>query len=217
MYSTGLTQSTRGFETWLAGRDFGTRPFSCSAPAVPAVVFPLIGFAAGAALAWLSADDLARQGSAIGRPLCIVALLSILVYAPAGSYLITFFPDWSFAYFVDVVGARRALPTAACLLTAASLPLGFVSAARSAEARRASRVLRLALGPALLGLASVVVLSPRLGVYATYAQFHGDFGTGPIAGSPLGYAILWSLLADAAGLLWTARVLVQLSSAASRD
>jgi hypothetical protein len=28
-------------------------------------------------------------------------------------------------------------------------------------------------------------------VQATYAQYHGDFGTRPVAGTPLGWALVW--------------------------
>jgi hypothetical protein len=41
----------------------------------------------------------------------------------------------------------------------------------------------LTLGALMLGLR-------RFAVQGSYAQFHGDFGTQPLAGSSLGYAIL---------------------------
>jgi len=53
----------------------------------------------------------------------------------------------------------------------------------------------------------VVVLFPRLSVQATYAQFHGDFGTRPVAGGPLGYALIWTTLVIVGGAAWTAYAL----------
>ena len=51
--------------------------------------------------------------------------------------------------------------------------------------------LRIGAPAGLLALALTLLLFPRLSVQATYAQYHGDFGTRPVAGTPLGWALVW--------------------------
>ena len=45
--------------------------------------------------------------------------------------------------------------------------------------------------PAVLAVGLVLALFPRLRVEGTFHQVRSDFGTQPVAGGPLGYAILW--------------------------
>jgi hypothetical protein len=60
----------------------------------------------------------------------------------------------------------------------------------------------------------VLLCARRLGTAASFAQFHGDFGTRSVAGTPLGYALVWmnGVLATAVAL--TIRQLRGLSSVA---
>jgi hypothetical protein len=71
--------------------------------------------------------------------------------------------------------------------------------------------------PAILASASVLVAVRRLGIYATYAQYHGDFGTESVAGSPLGYALLWMVAVVAGAAAWTAGLLRNITDDARRD
>jgi hypothetical protein len=48
-------------------------------------------------------------------------------------------------------------------------------------------------------------------VRASYAQYHGDFGTEPVAGSPLGVSLLWVLAVVTLASAYTGRVLRRLS------
>ncbi|HYJ10431.1 MAG TPA: hypothetical protein VEX18_15510, partial [Polyangiaceae bacterium] len=66
-------------------------------------------------------------------------------------------------------------------------------------------LLRLLGTGAVVTLASVMLGLRRFAVQGSYAQFHGDFGTQPLAGSSLGYAVLLLGFWLAAGLgfaLW---------------
>jgi hypothetical protein len=56
-----------------------------------------------------------------------------------------------------------------------------------------------------------VALLPRLRVVASYAQFHGDFGTEPLAGSPVGVGLLWMTTVVAFSAAWTTRMLRRLA------
>jgi hypothetical protein len=71
-------------------------------------------------------------------------------------------------------------------------------------------VLRLGAPAALIGLALLLALFPRLAVRATFAQYHGDFGTEPVKGSPLGWALVWFGLIVSAGTAYTLKTLHEL-------
>ena len=63
--------------------------------------------------------------------------------------------------------------------------------------------MRLAALPALLVASFLLATAPRLSVAASHAQYHGDFGTRSLAGSPIGYALLWMSAVLAGGVIWT--------------
>jgi hypothetical protein len=182
---------------------------------VPALVAPIVGFALGAALSYGAADSLARgRGSGIAsRALIVVTAFSVLIYAPVCSYFLAFSPDWSFAYLVDSRRLPSAVDLTLVLLDVVSVPFGFATTLRKARARHLRWVFRAAVLPAAGSLFAVLVLLPRLGVQATYAQYHGDFGMRPTAGSELGYALLWMHAVLIGALLWTARALKRLTEA----
>ena len=48
----------------------------------------------------------------------------------------------------------------------------------------------------------VIALQRRLSTSASYAQFHGDFGTEAITASALGRGVLWMALVGLIGLAW---------------
>lgn len=196
--------------------DDGTPP-ACHPRAVPAAAAPLIGFLIGAAFAWVASEELARDGSIGARALTVVSLFGLLVFAPIAGYFLAFAPDWSYAYLVD----SQRLPSAAdlgwVLLDAASVPAGFARGARHARVRRSAPLMRLIALPAAAASCLVLVALPRLGVHASYAQFHGDFGTRPVSGSPLGHALLAMTLVLLAGVSVTVVWLRRASRAARRD
>jgi len=122
------------------------------APPVPAFVAPLVGFALGVVLAWLSAAaprrppgwGLAPPGAPPwapgrtapaeprGRPLALAALFSALVFTPICAYFLIFSPDWSFAYLVDPRRIPSAVDLLLLALDAASVPAGCVAGGRLA-------------------------------------------------------------------------------------
>ena len=159
---------------------------------MPAFLGPLCGFAIGVALAWLARVEAARRDDSgwVARAV-VAALYGALVFAPACAYFLIFAGDWSLAYFLDSRTIPSAIGLVLGLVDAASVPLGLL-AARRALARRASRLpMVLGIVPVALAVGLVLALFPRLRVEGTYHQIRSDFGTQPVAGGPLGYAILW--------------------------
>ncbi|WP_438019260.1 hypothetical protein WMF18_09395 [Sorangium sp. So ce315] len=195
---------------------------------MPAFVAPLVGFALGALLAWFSAAAPHRPGApraaeprlapgARGRPLALAALFSVLVFAPVCAYFLVFAPDWSFAYLVDTRRIPSAVDLVLLLLDAASVPAGFAAAHRFASSgggrptpQRAVRALAVFGGaPLAIALVAVLALSRRLALDGTYRQVAGDFGVHPVAGGPLGYALLWMYTMLAAGFAVTVGALLR--------
>lgn len=178
---------------------------------MPVVVAPLLGLSLGAAFAWAASEELARHAPAgSSRATLVVLLFGVLVFAPASGFFPAFFPDWSYAYFLD--GARHgvALDLGIVLATGLSVPCGFSLAAGSASHGRTSSLARFGAVPAVLALVVIAVSLPRLRVYATYAEYHGDFGTEPLTGSPVGYALVWMTAVVAGASAWTIRWLLRL-------
>lgn len=188
-----------------------------SSGAVPAPAAPFFGFLLGAAFAWIASEELTRDGGVASRTLTVIALFGLLVYAPIAGYLLAFAPDWSYGYVIDSQRLPSAVDTAWVLLDAASVPAGFARAARHARMKRSGPIVRLIALPAVIAFGLVLTLLPRLGVHATYAQYHGDFGTRPVSGSPLGFALLSMTLILLAGTTVTVVWLRRSSRAARRD
>lgn len=175
---------------------------------MPAPFGPLLGFALGVAFAWAAREELApsQAGGGVGsRSLVIVTLFATMVFAPINAYFLAFEADWSYAYFVDTRRIPSALQFALVLLDAASVPVGFVIAASHAKSRKLVALLTLAAPALLIVLVGLGATANRLGIQASYAQFHGDFGTRSIAGSSLGYALLWMDTLLLLGVAWTGR------------
>jgi hypothetical protein len=175
---------------------------------MPAPLAPFIGFALGVALAWWAREELARSQSVAGigsRSLVLVTLFATVVFAPIAAYFLAFEADWSYAYFIDTRRIPSALQLALVLLDAASVPVGFVVAASLARARKLGPLLTLGTPPVVFVLGCIALAAGRFGIQASYAQFHGDFGTRPIAGSSLGYALLWMDALLVFGIVWTTR------------
>jgi hypothetical protein len=158
----------------------------------------------GAAFAWMASDGLNRSKPLLEvAPLALVTLFALAVLAPVAAYFLAFEPDWSYAYLIDTSRRLGVVHAMVLLADVASVPLGFTLAMRSAHGPTLSVLIRLIGGPLLATAVFVVVLFPRLSVQATYAQFHGGFGTRLVAGGPLGYALIWSALVLAGAAVWT--------------
>ncbi len=172
---------------------------------MPALVGPLLAFLLGVALAWLGREH--DDERVLSPRTAIVALFASLVFAPVAAYFLIFSGDWASFYLVDSRAVPSALTLCLVLLDAALVPLGFLAGRRAAH-RRAERVL-IALGvtPGLLIVGFLFAFFPRLRVDGTYHQVKSAFGTEPVAGGPLGYAILWMNGLLIAGFVLTARAL----------
>jgi hypothetical protein len=178
---------------------------------VPALLGPVVGFALGVVLAWLCRVDAPREDVAAGRARAWVAgLFAALVFAPACAYFLIFAGDWSLFYLADSRAVPSALVLVLVLVDAAAVLGGFLAGYRAARsgARAAERVL-IALGavPAVMAVAVVLAFFARLGVDGTFNQVSARFGTRPVAGGPLGYAILWMGAMIVAGLWIAGRAL----------
>ncbi|HVU01739.1 MAG TPA: hypothetical protein VHE30_08305 [Polyangiaceae bacterium] len=178
---------------------------------MPVVVAPLLGLSLGAAFAWAAASQPSRgAGHGESRAMLVVVLFGVLVFAPAAGFFPAFFPDWSYGYFLE--GSRHgvALDLFLVLLAGLSVPGGFALAQTSAAHGRTPAILRMGAIPAALALLGIGLTLPRLRVFATYAEYHGDFGTEPLTGSPVGYALLWMSIVVAGAFAWTFRLLARL-------
>jgi len=174
---------------------------------------PLIGFTLGVLFAWLGRDDIARgaPGSLSSRSLAIVSLYALFAFAPSCAIFLVLEPDWAGAYLFDG-GRARLLQVAGALLALSSVPAGFVLAARPTRARRPGEIVRLGAASGLSALALTLALFPRLSVRASYAQYHGDFGTQPVAGTALGWSLFWVLFVLTLATTYTGSALRRLGS-----
>jgi hypothetical protein len=160
---------------------------------MPVLIALPFGLCLGVSFAWLARRELRRvtTGELGSRGLAIATLFALLVFAPVSAYFLAFEPDWCLAYLVDTAQASSALPPALLLLSLASVPGGFLLGRLLLErAHDEASLLRALSGGAVLTLGAVMLGLRRFAVQGTYAQFHGDFGTQPLAGSSLGYAVL---------------------------
>jgi hypothetical protein len=149
------------------------------------------------------------------RSLVVSALFGVLVHAPACAYFQAFYPDWSYAYFIDAARRPAALDFLLVLVDALSVPVGFALLSGSAATGRTSTIARAAAAPVIVALVTLALSLSRLRVFATYAEFHGDFGTEPLSGSPVGYALIWMTSVDAGAAAWTLRALRRLGGSSS--
>ncbi len=180
---------------------------------MPALIGPIVGVVLGVALAWLCRGEAPREDPTDGRARArarVVALFGALVFAPACAYFLVFACDWALFYLVD----SRAVPSALLLLLgildAGAVMGGFWAGYRAARRRTAAAdraLLALGVGPGFAALALVFAFLARLRVDGTFNQVSARFGTRPVAGGPLGYAILWMGAMIVAGMVIAARAL----------
>jgi hypothetical protein len=175
---------------------------------VPGLVAPLVAFALGAFFALQARAEIERFDNLERRAARrIAALFGALVVAPVTAYFVAFAGDWSLAYLAESQRVPSALGLVWVALTAAMAPLGFVAGERAVRRRARGELLALVAGPAAAVLVFVVALYPELRLEGTTAEVRGHFGTRPIAGSSLGWAILWMDALVAIGAALTLRAL----------
>lgn len=162
--------------------------------------------ALGALYAWFARGELARlEGPTVGsRAFVLVLAFAAMVYTPIVGFFVAFHGDWAYLYLVSVRQIASALDLALILLSGASVPLAWLAATRWARTERIGGVAAIGGIPAGLALVLAIAFKRRLATSATFAHFHGDFGTEPIASSHLGRAVLFMGLMGLAGAAWCA-------------
>jgi hypothetical protein len=173
---------------------------------MPVLVALPFGLSLGVGFAWAARRELRRVVTREGsRGLGVAILFAICVFAPTGAYFLAFEPDWCLAYLVNTARASAALVPALLLLELCSVPLGFLVGNGLLRRGDETNLLRLLAAGVVVTVGAVMLGLRRFAVQGSYAQFHGDFGTQPLAGSSLGYAVLLLGFWLAAGLgfaLW---------------
>jgi hypothetical protein len=181
---------------------------------MPIPFAPLVGLALGAALAWIAAPELSRDDGPIplSRPFAVVAAFSSFVWLPVVGYFVAFHGDWAYLYVIPSQRVPSAIDLGLVLLAAAAVVGGFWLAVPIVRKRRFGPVISLIVVPAGVSIAALVIAARRLGVSGTYAQFHGDFGTEPIAASTLGRGVLFMGVVVVLALAWTVRALSRMAA-----
>ena len=131
------------------------------------------------------------------------------VWMPAMGYFVAFHGDWAYLYWVPWRKVPSAIDVGLVLSSAAAVVLGFWLAVGPARKRHFGPVVAMTAGPSGVALVALPLVARRLAVSATYAQFHGDFGTEPIGASLLGKGVLLMGILVAAGIAWTVRSLAR--------
>jgi hypothetical protein len=181
---------------------------------MPIPFAPLVGLALGAALAWIAAPELSRDEGPIvaSRPFAVVFAFASLVWLPVVGYFVAFHGDWAYLYVVPWQRVPSAVDLGLVLLAGAAVVGGFCLAVRPVRKRRIGPVVAMVVAPATLSVAALTVAARRLAVSGTFAQFHGDFGTEPIAASTLGKGVLFMGVLVALGVAWTAYSLLRMAT-----
>jgi hypothetical protein len=182
--------------------------------AVPIVLAPFFGLSLGAALAWVAAPELARAEGPIlvSRTFAVVVAFAGLVWAPVLGYFVAFHGDWSYLYLVPWHRIPSAVDLALVFAASVAVLCGFLVAVNPVRKRRFVPLLAVIVIPAFILLGALPLIARRLAVSATYAQFHGDFGTEPIGATSLGKGVLTMDALLVVAMAWTARSLATMGS-----
>jgi uncharacterized membrane protein YidH (DUF202 family) len=175
---------------------------------MPALTLPLLGFAVGVLFAWAAAEEIAqRQDVLHTQSIWIVTLYSLLVHTPSAVLLIAPYPDWSVAYVVNASSLPTTWVPALVLLNCGAPPLGFLLSGSAAGQGRPVALLRLAGVALALACVNTLTFIDRLVVVATHSEFHNNFGIRGVAGSALGYSLLFLAVLTSAAAAWTHNLL----------
>ncbi|HEX7662960.1 MAG TPA: hypothetical protein VF407_00540 [Polyangiaceae bacterium] len=171
---------------------------------MPLPFAPLAGVALGALFAWLARAELARDDGPLvaARAFLVTIAFAGFVFAPMVGYFVAFHGDWAYLYFVPWRAIPSAVDLAFVLLAACTVPLGFAVTARPARSQKFATVATIGGIPVGVAVVATLVLQRRLATSATYAEFHGGFGTDSVVASALGRGILWMGFALLLGVAW---------------
>jgi hypothetical protein len=168
------------------------------------LAFP-VGLLVGMSLAWIARTELARSEVplVLARPFLVSVALAALVFAPIVGYFVALHGDWSYLYLVRWNRVPSALDLVLVIACAVQVPLGFAVATPLSIAKRGATLLKIGAAIALVIVIAGIVGSRRLGVSASYAQYHGGFGAVAIGKSPLGRGVLLSWIALLGAYAWS--------------
>jgi hypothetical protein len=163
----------------------------------------------GLSLAWSARAELARSEVPLllARPFLVAAAFGAIVLGPVVGYFVALHGDWAYLYAVRWSRVPSAVDLLFVVFVAAQLPLAFAVSAPWAAAKRGPVFVRAFAAVLLVLVLLCVALFHRLASSATYAQFHGGFGTAAIGKSSLGRGVLSSWTALLAGWGWAIHVL----------
>lgn len=147
------------------------------------------------------------------RALVVVSLFSLLLLAPAMTYLAAVAPDWLLGYFLPSTSIGPWAALSMGLIATSACPAGFLSGLHI------THVKHWPIAPWLtilggLGLIPTLLRANILSVHGSYEQVLGDFGTRSLAGGPLGYSLLLCSVIVGIGAIFTLRILRDLDSSA---
>jgi multisubunit Na+/H+ antiporter MnhC subunit len=175
---------------------------------VPTLVLSLSGLALGLAFAWSAATELRQHNSALQtQAVWIVLLHALFVFGPSVAYFLAFHSDWAFSYWLRANTLPRGALTSLTAAVTCMPVLGFLLGSGFARQRRPLPVLSVGAASLIASVLGCLLTLPRLLVSATYVQFHADFGTHSIAGSPLGHALLAMTAIVVGASLWCVNAL----------
>ena len=171
---------------------------------MPTLIAPLVGFALGTLLGFLSRHALLTREELRAQVMLVSAQLALLVFMPIVTAFTALHGDWSYLYLLPEKSIPSAVDLVFVLAATGSVIAGTSTAAWALRSRR-ENVLMIALSaPAILLLVVLAVASRRLATAASYAQYHGGYGTLPIGRSHLGRSVLASWVVLSLGLSWAA-------------
>jgi hypothetical protein len=172
---------------------------------MPAISFPLLGFAVGAGLCWSVAKDLSKPvRPPVERALLVVAAFGLLAFAPAVALVLGAQPDWCLGYRVPARRLPGWLPPLWMLASGLSVPLGFAGGARALRRRSRAFPALWVWPPLALAALALIVAGADLGVVATFAQYRGDYAVRQLWGSSFG-VFLGALAAGVGLAAWLAQ------------
>ncbi len=174
---------------------------------MPALLAPIVGLLLGFAFHQSGSRQLVRAapGTAVEtRGQLLTLAYTLVLFVPYNAYFLAFSPDWSFLYALDTRQNLGLLITLSLLVDSASVVIGFHLAQRHFGPHSRATLLRVLLPAVALLLIFLALGRRRLAVEATYEQFQGNFGVHPVAGSALGYSLLWLGSIFIVATIWTA-------------
>ncbi len=180
-------------------------------PAMPMIALILLGFCQGLLFCWAAAEDLRQRETALqSEGSWILLLYCTLVQAACTGYLLTFHGDWALSYWLSASALPGGVGAALCLMSGAAPFLGWLVASPLAKQRRTGPMLYIAAGALSVVVVGVLLTLRRLLVVGSTVEFHNEFGIRSIAGSALGYSLLWMAAIVGTATLWTMGALKRL-------